>query len=86
MTLLAVIVIIGLAQPVPPVIMTQVPVHATEAGRDLPSGSRIVSYDPSRPDQGALNLTGGFHSIWGIPLPSKQRTSNFWAPGSKGHS
>jgi hypothetical protein len=38
-------------------VFTQVPI---ESGFDLPAGSRIVSFDPSRPRDGVTNLTGGF--------------------------
>jgi hypothetical protein len=38
-------------------VFTQVPI---ESGFDLPAGSRIVSYDPSRPKDGVTNLTRGF--------------------------
>jgi hypothetical protein len=38
-------------------VFTQVPI---ESGFDLPAGSRIVSYDPSRPKDGVTNLTREF--------------------------
>jgi hypothetical protein len=53
-----------------PLVFTQVPVQtvagipeggaAPGLGPDLMPGSRIVSFDPGRPDQGVTNLTGGF--------------------------
>jgi hypothetical protein len=42
-------------------VFTQAPVEADLGPkRDLPGGSRIVSYDPSRPEAGVTNLTRGF--------------------------
>ncbi|MHC4382439.1 MAG: HzsA-related protein [Planctomycetota bacterium] len=38
-------------------VFTQIPI---ESGFDLPAGSRIVSFDPSRPQDGVTNLTRGF--------------------------
>jgi hypothetical protein len=51
---------IGAAGPavgVPPLVVTQVPL---EADGDLPPGTRIVSYDPARPEREPVNLTPGF--------------------------
>ncbi|MHC4273144.1 MAG: HzsA-related protein [Planctomycetota bacterium] len=47
----------GPALPAGHLVFTQVPVGA---GLDLPAGSRIVSFDPSRPQEGVTELTGGF--------------------------
>jgi hypothetical protein len=66
-------------------VFTQVPI---ESGFDLPAGSRIVSYDPSRPKDGVTNLTrefstaptsrstgSGFSSSAGGPRTTR------WTPG-----
>ncbi len=45
------------ALPAARLVYTQVPI---ESGFDLPAGSRIVSFDPSRPRDGVTNLTHGF--------------------------